>query len=190
MDASVTAAIPHLKIVEALMTFVAKLIPSRDRIVKGHLQPKTARGVGASLALAEKSGSLVKQVTLRQADYGPVTQNSSVGAADYAVLLPAATYWVRDAISENGESWVARALFDAGTRLQQDGDFREARRLYDHALTLAHDPPILGVVLNLATIEIKQGAADPKNLDYNAIRRGIARLELALQRLNEQTAAT
>lgn len=181
LPAAVTAALPQLKFVEAVIAFLPTLIPSRDHLLSGYLQPKTATGVGASMALVAEGGKVGRQITIRQGDYGPVPSTAESGASDYAVLLPPATYWARAAISGASDPWRPRALFDAGARLQQAGDVAFARRLYFQSLSYA--PPIPGVLVNLAAIEIKEGA-DPLHFDIRAIERGVARLEQALEYLS------
>jgi tetratricopeptide (TPR) repeat protein len=178
---SVTAALPQLKFVEALIALLPTLIPSRDQSLSGFLQPKTNTGVGASIALIRDGGKVIRQVTIRQGDFGPVPSTAESGASDYGVLLPPATYWFRAATSKSGAPWRPHALFDAGVRLQQAGDVAFARRLYSQALSYA--PPIPGVLLNLAAIEIKE-AADPEQFDIRALERGVARLEQALEYLS------
>jgi tetratricopeptide (TPR) repeat protein len=175
-----SSALPQLGIVDALIALVPAVIPSRDRSVDGHLQSATRKGVGASLVLAKANGRAVRQITLRQADYGPVAANGEAGAFEYSVLLPPATSWVRAAITKGSGPWRPHALFAAGAYQQEAGEFGQARRLYLEALAL--EPLLPDALVNLGTIEIKAGS-DLHNPDLHAIARGAEYIRQAVELL-------
>lgn len=176
---SVTVALPQLGIVDALVALAPRVIPSRDRTVTGYLQPATAKGVGTSIRLAKTNGAAIREITLRQADYGPVPPSgTTAGASDYATLLPAATYWVRSALSKNPGRWRPQALFAAGVYQHQAGQIPHARRLYEAAL--AYTPPIPGVLINLGLLDVQMGS-DLEKPDLEAIARGVRYVEQALE---------
>jgi hypothetical protein len=182
LPASAVAAFPQLKYVDALIALIDRMIPSRDRSVTGYLQPATAAGVGASLAVAGSDEQITSQVTLREVIYSELDGNDD--AARYAVLLTPAAYWLwavtAKTTPERRRSWNAHALFAAGVRLEEAGDLVTARRLYTDAL--GYDPPLPGVLLNLAVIEIREGAgADP--VDVNEVMHGISHLQQAIDEL-------
>jgi tetratricopeptide (TPR) repeat protein len=182
LPASAVAAFPQLKYVDALIALIDRMIPSRDRSVTGFLQPATAAGVGASLAVARSDEQITSQVTLREVTYSELDGNDV--AARYAVLLTPAAYWLwavtAKTTPERRRTWKAHALFAAGVRLEEAGDLVTARRLYTDAL--GYDPPLPGVLLNLAVIEIREGAgADP--VDVNEVMHGISHLLQALDEL-------
>jgi tetratricopeptide (TPR) repeat protein len=182
LPASVTTAFPQLKFVDAVVELINRMIPSRDRSLTGHLHSPTAQGVGASLVLARAdNGRIMSQVMLRQGDYGPVPPTNSDGTPTYQDLIPPAVYWFRDVTGgsglDNSAPWQANALFAAGARLHEAGDIASARRLYAEALE--YSPPIPDVLINLGSIEIREGSADP--LDLYEIERGVAHVNQGIQ---------
>ena len=179
--ADLSTAFPQLRFVGGVVALLDRLVPSRGRRVTGHLQPATALGVGASLSLAQTTGAILGQVTLRQGEFGPVnTTAQTADADDYASLLAPATYWLLHEISDDEvlvPHWRAHALFASGARLQEAGDLRHARQLYEQALEYV--PPLREVQINLAILDIKDGAgASP--MDVLQIVRGIQRLHSLL----------
>jgi tetratricopeptide (TPR) repeat protein len=182
LPASVTTAFPQLKFVDGLIELINRMIPSRDRSLTGHLHASTPQGVGASLVLTRAdNGRIMKQVMLRHGDYGPVPPNGSDSAAAYEELIPPAVYWFRDVTGGSGVDddtpWQAHALFAAGARLHEAGDLASARRLYAEALD--YSPPMPDVLINLGSIEIREGSADP--LDLYEIERGVAHINQGIQ---------
>jgi hypothetical protein len=192
LPTSVTTVFPQFGYATALIAVVNRLIPSIDRELTGYLQPATTRGAGATLVLARESGGIRHQVTLRQADYGKVVPGAAAGAADFAVLLRPATYWVRVATTRRRwgdvlrrrprqpfSRWQAYALLDAGVRAEEDGEPPTvAKRFYEDALK--QEPPLPEVLLNLGGLEIREGASSEPP-DSDEILRGINHIAEAME---------
>jgi hypothetical protein len=178
---SVTTAFPPLKFVDAVADLIDRLLPSRDRSLSGHLHSPTGQGVGASLVFASADdGGIMRQIMLRQGEYGPVSANGSDDAAAYGELIPPAIYWFRDVTGGSGVDdapWEAHALFAAGARLHEAGDQSSARRLYNECLK--YSPPLPEALLNLGGIEVREGSGDPP--DLYEIERGVAHITQAIQ---------
>jgi tetratricopeptide (TPR) repeat protein len=176
--ADLSTAFPQLRFLGGIVALLDRIVPSRGRQVTGHLQPATDAGVGTSIALSRAGGKILGQVTLRQGEYAPLpaTGRAAGDASDYASLIAPATYWLLNELSAEEKlppDWRAHALFASGARLQEAGDMRHARQLYEEALE--YTPPLRDAQLNLAGIEIKEGAsAEPP--DVAQIARGIQRL--------------
>jgi hypothetical protein len=183
----VISASPQVGMIAALVGFVDRLIPSRTREVRGYLRPRDPRrGAGVTVTLARRYGKQFGEVTLWEAEYGPLAPQGEKDPAQpsYDRLgVPAAAWLMFEAGNRSvlerlrfwrkfrllgTENWRSYAMFAVGAEDHARGQFAVAERRYLTALAL--DPQNHGAALNLASAQLALADND-KKLNENAKER-------------------
>jgi tetratricopeptide (TPR) repeat protein len=137
----------------SVIKFLTALLPRRQFVLRGELQPKGTEGVGLSLELS-KGGGAEALITFWSKSFG--LDGTDVADAYQHLAVPAAAWvdiWMAKAIDGENlltgdpQSW---AFFRSGVDQQRIGDLDGARILYEQALS--KDGENVGALANLGII--------------------------------------
>lgn len=166
-----TAAVPQIGLINALLSLMNRFIPSRDRTLVGLLHSDQSGTVGVSLTLENRDNYVLGDRPIWSGDFG-LTRATAVAPAPPAVgrvppsdrpelLYPLAypvavwAFWklVHQPEQLGTRDWQSYALFGIGEEFDSLGQFEDAKRSYLEALSL--DPQNKPALINLANLLLK-----------------------------------
>jgi tetratricopeptide (TPR) repeat protein len=166
-----SAAVSQINLVNALLTILRRLMPSRDRSLGGLLHSDQTGTVGVSVTLENRSGHIIDDHPIWSGDFGLSRSTALASAAPargrtppsdrpellYPLAYPVAVwaFWklVKHPDRLGTKDWQSYALFGIGEEFDSLGQSDEAERSYLEALAL--DPDNVPAQINLANLLLK-----------------------------------
>jgi len=181
----VTDVVPNARFVDAILTLLDRIMPTRTWRLTGDLQPThPVRGAGLRLTLSRRLFGGFEEQTVWEKDLAFTPSRGDATQENYDRLAIPAAAWLIFATRTHPilrwrhtrvlgtDDWRSYALFAVGAELQQKLDPRPARSRYQRALGIS--PENYGARMQLAAVETQTN--DPDSEAYREACESLAEL--------------